>query len=259
MGTEIKFLTDCLLSSINSIEHGFFTRQGGTSQGAYSSLNCSYSRDNKEHVKENRHRAMRYIGKPPSNLVVFTDNYSNKTIVVDQPWNESNIIYADAMVTTNKNIVLGALSADCPVILLADKKNPVIGIAHAGWRSARAGIIESCIDKMLFLGAKTDTIVGAIGPCIAQESYEVGLEVYESFINDNKNNVEFFRPSHRINHFMFDLRMFVYKKLQKTLLQYISYVDIDTYHDEKNFFSCRRSYHKKEKEYGCQLSFIHLK
>ena len=202
---------------------------------------------------------MSYLGKNSSNLMVFTDMYSNKTIVVDKPWNENNLVQADAMVTNNKNIILGALSADCPVILFADEGSQIIGIAHAGWRSAKAGIIESCVEKMLDLGANIDGIITAISPCISQEFYEVDLEFYESFINDNKNNSEYFKPSAKIHHFMFDLRMYVYRKLQDVHIRHISYVDVDTYQDEERFFSCRRSYHRNENGYGCQLSFINLK
>ncbi|KTD73849.1 peptidoglycan editing factor PgeF [Legionella tucsonensis] len=259
MNVRLEFLTDCLLESISSIEHGFFTRTGGISEGAYSSLNCSYYRDNKDHVRENRHRVMSHLGKAPSSLRMFTDMYSDKTIIVDRSWDENTLVHADAMVTNHKNIVLGALSADCPVLLFADTEQQVIGIAHAGWRSARAGIIESCISKMLDLGAKTENIVSSIGPCIAQESYEVDSEFYKMFINDDETNLELFIPSVRNNFFMFDLRMYVLKKLKNLSVSYISYVDIDTYKDEKRFFSCRRSYHKNEKGYGCNLSFINLK
>lgn len=255
----MEILTDSLLGDINSIKHGFFTREGGVSEGAYSSLNCSYFRDNKEHVQENRCRAMNYLGKNSSSLLVFTDMYSNKTVIVDKPWKENDLVHADAIVTKNKNVVLGALSADCPVILFADENSQVIGIAHAGWRSAKAGIIESCIEKMLIIGARTENIVASINPCIAQISYEVGLEFYELFINDNANNLEYFKSSIKPDHFMFDIRKYTYNKLKNIGLSHISYINVDTYQDEKHFFSCRRSYHKKENGYGCNLSFIYLK
>jgi copper oxidase (laccase) domain-containing protein len=46
---------DCL--RLPGIRHGFFTRQGGVSQGVYASLNCGPgSDDDAEHVAENRLR-----------------------------------------------------------------------------------------------------------------------------------------------------------------------------------------------------------
>lgn len=256
---KMEVLADPRLSEIAFIEHGFFTRNGGVSQGAYSSLNCSFYQDDRAVVKENRRRAMLFIGKDPTHLVTFTDMHSNTAIIVEQPWDADKIVNADGMVTKNKNIVLGALCADCPLILFADEYSKVIGIAHAGWRGAKAGIIESTLDKMLLLGSEPENIVATIGPCIAQDSYEIGPEVYNQFLADELNNKVYFKPSIKAEHFMFDLRQYVCDKLRKLRVKQITHVNMDTYKEEDLFFSRRRSYHNGEYGYGCQLGFICLK
>src|SRR5690348_6372007 len=92
-----------------------------------------------------------------------------------------------------------------------------------------------------------------ISPCITQPSYEVDSEFYKLFISDSSINAEYFKPSVKEEHYMFDLRMYVYKKLINLGIGRVSFVDRDTYQDEKRFFSCRRAYHKNEPGYGCQL------
>lgn len=256
---NIEILSDTLFKGVSFIEHGYFTRQGGVSKGPFSSLNCSYHQDNKIAVKENRRRAMVSIGKSPGSLVTFKDMHGNKAVIVDHPWDDDQIINADAMVTKSKNVVLGALCADCPLILFAEENTKTVGIAHAGWRGAKAGIIESTLEKITSLGAKTERIMAAIGPCIAQDSYEVGPEFYEAFLKENSINEKHFQPAHKKGYFLFDLRNYIYCKLQKLGIQQISYLDMDTYKNEDQFFSRRRSYHKAENEYGCQLGFICLK
>lgn len=256
---KIEILKDTLFKDISCIDHGFFTKQGGVSKGAYFSLNCSYHRDIREDVKENRRRAMIAIGRPPGALVTFEDMHSNKAIIVDEPWDDDQKVNADAMVTTNKNVVLGALGADCPIVLFAEEHSNVIGIAHAGWRGARAGIIESTVEKILSLCSRVNNVVATIGPCIAQESYEIGPEVYELFTSDNRNNEIYFKPSDKAKHFMFDLRHYISDKLNGLGINQVSNLEIDTYKNEDQFFSRRRSYHNGEQEYGCNMGFICLK
>lgn len=258
MNNKIEIIVDPSFANLNFVEHGFFTRTGGVSEGVYASLNCSYFQEDKKVVRENRQLAMSHINRSLSQLVLFTDCYSNKTIIVDQPWGAEETIHADAMVTQNRSIVLGALSADCPVILFADHDKKVIGIAHAGWRSARAGIIESCVHTMFSLGVSPGNLSAVISPCITQPSYEVDSEFYKQIISDSPMNSEYFNSSANKDHYMFDLRMYVYKKLINLGIEQVSFVDIDTYQDEARFFSCRRAYHKKERGHGCQLSFIHF-
>ena len=71
---------------------------------------------------------------------------------------------ADAIVTRTEGIAIGVTAADCGPILFADAGARVIGAAHAGWKGALTGVLESTIDAMEKLGADRSGIVAAIGP-----------------------------------------------------------------------------------------------
>lgn len=87
----------------------------------------------------------------------------------------------DAFVTNKAGLALAIQVADCGAVLLGDPKNKVIGIAHAGWRGAVAGIVPKTINKMIELGAKEDKIRVFVSPCIAKHNFEVGKEVADQF------------------------------------------------------------------------------
>ena len=101
---------------------------------------------------------------------------------------------ADAIVTRTEGLAIGASAADCGPILLADPSARVIGAAHAGWKGALTGIVESTVDAMEKLGAERSGIVAAIGPLIRQHSYEVGSEFVERFIEADAENAHVFHP-----------------------------------------------------------------
>jgi polyphenol oxidase len=133
----------------------------------------------------------------------------------------------------------------------------VIGAAHAGWKGALTGIIESTVTAMEQLGAERSGIVAAIGPLIRQHSYEVGGEFVERFIEFDADNAPFFIPASRENHSMFDLAGFIRMRLENAGVLMIDDVGVDTYSDER-FYSYRRSVHRKETDYGRHVHAIAL-
>ncbi len=255
----MEILKSKLLEQFVSIKHAFFTRNGGISSGAYSSLNCSYeSNDLRHNVIENRRRALAHFNKPLTSLVTLHDIHSTKTLVVEKPWTADQSPRADGMVTNKPEIVLGAVSADCPVILFVDYQSRVIGTAHAGWRSAKNGIIQSVISAMLSLNANTKNIHAAVGPCIAQCSYEVDINFYKNFIIESDLNQHYFKSTNNENYFLFDLRSYICSKLKFAGIEHIDSIGGDTYQENDKFFSYRRSCHHNEKDYGCHFACIFL-
>lgn len=255
----LEILQEPKLQQLSSVKHAFFTRHGGVSEGRYASLNCAYSSNDKPmKVEENRRRITAFWGYPLNSLATVKNVHGNKAVVVNDPWLENETVEADAMVTKHKNILLGSDSADCPIVLFADEQAGVIGLAHAGWRGAKAGVLESTIKKMQELGATPNHILAAISPCIAQTSYEVSNDFYQAFINDNPNNLRYFQNAKKLNHFMFDLPAFVQGRLADLSLKSIEHIGVDTYTD-KRFFSCRRAYHAGEDDFGGNFSCIFLK
>ena len=164
---------------------------------------------------------------------------------------------ADALVSIVPGIALGVLAADCAPVLLADPKNKVIGAAHAGWRGAVSGVIEASVAAMVELGAEPGRIVAVVGPCIGQDSYEVGAEFPQPFLGQDAANDRFFAAGRRDGHLQFDLAGYVLSRLATAGVTAASALGADTYADE-DLFSYRRTCHRGEPDYGRNLSIIAL-
>jgi polyphenol oxidase len=162
------------------------------------------------------------------------------------------------LATDRPGIALGILTADCAPILLADPRARIIGAAHAGWNGALAGVVESVIAAMERLGAKPERIRAAIGPCISQGAYEVGPEFELRFASADANNARFFVRSPRAGHWQFDLPAYVAQRLEEASVESVEILDVCTYAREDEFFSYRRTTHRKEPDYGRELSAIML-
>lgn len=254
-----EFIRDSAFETLSGIHHAFFTRKGGVSSGVYASLNCNISSsDAFENVQENRSRALHTLDLPLEAMITVNMVHGNRVAIIDETWARENIPEADAMVTKEKNAVLASDSADCPIVLLADEHAEIIGLAHAGWKSAKSGIIENTIQEMVLLGAQRNHIAATIGPCISKNSYEVSDDFYKQFLLEYSENHIYFTPSTRQDHFMFDLLQFVWNKLEGLSIQSISAVGLDTYTNEDLFFSYRRSCHQRHSDFGGHLSCIYF-
>jgi len=247
-----------LLSSIPGLRHAFFTREGGVSDGIYASLNGGIgSRDAAANVTENRRRMAELMGVAPERFLSVHQTHSPDVVVASGPWQGAARPLADAIVTRSEGLAIAATAADCGPILLVDPNTRVIGAAHAGWKGALTGILESTVEAMEKLGAERSGIVAAIGPLIRQHSYEVGGEFVERFMQADAENALFFIPSAREGHAMFDLAGFIRMRLENAGVLMIDDIGADTYSDER-FFSYRRSVHRKEPDYGRHAHAIAL-
>jgi YfiH family protein len=247
--------TDNLI--LPGISHGFFGRPGGVSQGVYAGLNCGPgSNDDRAHVIENRRRAMAELGG--AKLVTLYQVHSATAVTVTNPWEIGQAPHADAMATNVPGLALGILTADCAPVLLADAEAGVIGAAHAGWKGAIGGITDAVIAQMEELGASRRRIAAAIGPCIAQASYEVDSAFRARFVTDDTVNARYFADSNRAGHFRFDLEAYVAARLAKAGISDVAKLATDTYPDATRFYSFRRATHRGEADYGRDLSAIAL-
>jgi YfiH family protein len=238
------------------IRHGFFTRQGGVSEGLYASLNCGLgSADARDAVSENRARVARRLGGAAGGVLTVHQMHSPVALIVDEPW-PSAPPKADALVTRTPGLVVGALSADCAPLLFADREAKVVAAAHAGWRGAIGGIIEATLDAMETSGARRDRISAVIGPSVSQDAYEVGSEFRASFEDEDPANAAFFSKGADEAHFQFDLPAYCLKRLRRAGVQDCESLGLCTYANESEFFSYRRSVHAGEPDYGRQISAI---
>lgn len=258
--TALQPLQSPLLASgqTSGIMHGFFTREGGVSQGIYQGLNVGLgSHDDRAHVLENRRRVADWFGRSDADLVTVHQVHSADVVTVTQPFDE-NRPQVDAMVTATDGIVLGVLSADCGPILFADPVHRVIGAAHAGWKGALTGVLENTIEAMIKLGAERTDIVATLGPSISAKAYEVGPEFVERFLAHDPSYEVFFTPSPKAGHAMFDLPGLTVKRLLDAGIV-ADTLGVCTYADPQAFYSYRRTTHSGEPDYGRQISAIYLK
>jgi YfiH family protein len=240
------------------LAHGFFGRPGGVSKGVYAGLNCGPgSGDDRAAVLENRRRAMEALGGPT--LVTCYQIHSATCVTVAEPWALGEAPQADAMVTNRPGLALGILTADCAPVLFADAEAGIIGAAHAGWKGAISGVTDSVIAAMEGLGASRDRIRCAIGPCIAQASYEVDGAFRERFLAAASRNERFFQRGTREGHFHFALEAYVAQRLVDAGVSDTVPLGRDTYADSELFFSFRRATHRSESDYGRDLSAIVLR
>ena len=237
--------------------HGFLARRGGRSQGLIAGLNAGLGAgDDDQVVAANRALALAAVA-PDARLATVYQVHSPDCVTVTEPWADASRPHADALVTDRPGIALGVVTADCAPVLLADIGAGVIGAAHAGWKGAVAGVTDAAIAAMEALGARRERIVAAIGPCIAQVSYEVDQAFVDRFCAGNPENARCFAPG-RAGHAQFDLELYVALRLENAGIARAERLRLDTYHDPARFYSFRRATHLGEPNYGRQISLIAL-
>ena len=247
------------LRALPGIDHGFFTREGGVSQGIYASLNCGLgSADSPERVAANRARALAALGQQAADLRTPVQSHSTRVAVLDGRAADGPRPEADALVTTTPGLALGILTADCAPVLLADADAGVIGAVHAGWRGALGGVLEAAIEAMIAAGAEPKRTTASIGPCIAMASYEVGPEFPAPFLAADAANADLFAGADAGRR-RFDLAGFIARRLEAFGIPAVARIAADTCADPHRFFSYRRAQLRGEADYGRQLSAIALR
>ena len=241
------------------IRHGFYTRQGGISDGIYASLNCGVgSEDQRDRVLANRARVARDLGVAAELLATPFQIHSPDVVTVDAVWETGQGPKADAVVTARPGIAIGVGTADCGPLLFADAEARVIGAAHAGWRGAFTGIIEATLDAMEALGAERARITAVLGPTISAAAYEVGPEFIDRFLVADAAQARFFTPSEKDGHHWFDLPGYIGARARAAGIGRFEDLALCTYADPTRFYSYRRMTHQGEADYGRLLHAIAL-
>lgn len=240
------------------VAHGFFGRAGGVSTGIYASLNAGAgSGDDADNVAENRRRIAAAFGIERDRLVGVHQVHSATAVFIDAPW-AGERPRADALVTTAPNLAISVLTADCAPVLLADVEAGVIAAAHAGWKGALDGVLWRTVVAMKVHGADPTRIAAAIGPCIHQQSYEVGPEFEARFLEKDANFASYFVPASDDRR-LFDLPRFCVGRLREAGVTNVEVLALDTYAESTRLYSHRRSVHEKAGDYGRNLSAIMLR
>ncbi len=174
------------------VRHGFSTREGGVSDGCYSSMNLRFNCDDtRENVLQNYKIMADTLGMDYTRLVLSKQVHEDivHTASEDDIGNgvvkPNKFTSVDALITDKKGIPLVTLYADCVPLFFLDKRQGVIATAHSGWKGTVKRIGGKTIEKMKKdYGSRTEDILTAIGPSIQECHFEVGDEVAEIFIRE---------------------------------------------------------------------------
>ncbi len=243
------------LKKFKNIHHCFFSRKDGYSKGIYKGLNCGRgSKDKRKNILKNLKLVEKKMKVEKNHLILMYQTHSNKVVEINNN-NKRKKIVSDAIITKEKGIALGVVTADCVPILIYEKKKKIVGCIHAGWKGAFSDIIKNTILKIK-KGSPKGEIFASIGPCIGYKNYEVDLKFYQNFLSKTKKNKKYFYKK-SVSKKFFDLRRYVEDKLIEYNVT-IDHVKKDTFKEKKFFFSYRRSKKEMQNDYGRCISAICL-
>lgn len=252
-------LTCCALSTIPSITHAFFTKNGGVSKGIFKSLNAApWFGEPVENVRENRLRMISRLGKDVNSLITLRHEHDKNIVVVNNPWDLGDEPYGDALLTTLPGIGLGVLNSDCPPVLFYNSRGPIIAAAHCSWKSVSKGILSAVISEIKRHGGSASNTIASIGPGIGPASFEVRNDMRSLFLDLQPASIAFFIPTDNNNQWLFDLPGFIKYTLQSQSVRTVENMSIDNFTDNR-FFSSRRSRKEGHYGYGAQLAAIAIR
>ena len=242
------------LSKFKNISHGFFGSKGGVSKGIYKSLNCGIgSSDNKTNIKKNLKIVLKKINSKRKKIFLPKQIHSNKFYLIHKKITNKRI-KCDAVITDQKKIPIGVLTADCAPIIIFDPKRMLISLVHAGWKGAFKGIVKKVITFFKKKGSNVKDLIAVIGPCISIKNYEIKKDFMKKFLKKNKKNKIYFKFSK--NKIFFDLRKYISFQIKSFGINKLEIINKDTFSGKNTYFSARRSLVKKENDYGRNISLI---
>ena len=191
--------------------HGFSLRFVRGGSGKKDSFDLGFKGGEKQaKVWENRARFLSVRGRDPQDLFCGEQIHGDGITLIGQRELRGGLRVfpsADGLITSEKEAVLGALSADCLIIYFLEPDIPLAAIAHAGWRGACRGIAWRVVEIMKKeYGAKPEKIQALFSPSIAPCCYEVGEEVIESCSGSHWSKEMVLHNSGRSGHYYFDLQ-----------------------------------------------------
>ena len=167
------------------------TRQGGYSQGPYGEFNINpYCGDDELSVSRNRALLCSHLGIADDRLLMPHQTHQTVVLDVDEPFlrltpdeRRERMEGVDALMTHVEDLCIGVSTADCIPLLLYDARHQAVSAVHAGWRGTVGRIARQAVRAMTSAyGSRPADLMAVVGPGISLESFEVGQEVYDAFL-----------------------------------------------------------------------------
>jgi YfiH family protein len=240
---------------------GFTTRNGGSSRPPFNSLNLGFgSGDQQSQVEANRALVARSFDLEPHLFLTVKQVHGSEILVIDQPNPEVSHfqrVESDAIITNQRNILLGILVADCYPVILYDRSRHIAAVIHLGWRGTAAGLLERTVAAMReIFGCQAADINAGIGPGIAAHNYEVDRPVRDIFRQGTDHWKRIAREV-SLGHWQLDLQKSIALQLDAAGIDSAA---VDTVAEctcchKETFFSYRRDQGKT----GRQMGFVLLR
>ncbi|PTL78279.1 peptidoglycan editing factor PgeF [Vitiosangium sp. GDMCC 1.1324] len=175
-----------VLSSLLPVPHGFATRAGGVSEGAYASLNLGFSvGDLRERVEENHRRLAAAAGAALDALHTVKQVHGDRVVEAGAGEGTGALRLpegeADALWTERPEHWVAVGTADCVPVLLVDPEGRRVAAVHSGWRGTDAHIVARAVEALVAKGSQPERLLAAVGPCIQRCCYVVSEDLGERF------------------------------------------------------------------------------
>ncbi len=210
----------------------FTTRLGGRSSGAFHSFNLAkHVGDDDAHVEQNRSQLNEACYAKP----IWMSQVHGTHVLEAVPENRGQ--EADAGYSKNPGYAAVVMTADCLPAFFCNRAGTCVAVAHAGWRGLAAGVLENTL--RIFNDPASDVLV-FLGPAIGPKHFEVGEDVYQAFVAQDKSFIQAFLPGNAQGKYMADIYQLASLKLQKKGVTNIHGGNFCTFADEHRFYSYRR-------------------
>lgn len=191
---DAALIGQTILSEFSPLQSTLFLRTGGVAHGLTKRVrsvhpaeaNISYTAPrNRDAAWQMRQTWSTAIGVDASRLAVPYQVHGNGVAIVRNRHagvgaapGSKLVAKADAIVTSESEVVLMTTHADCLPLLLYAPESRVVATVHAGWRSTVAGVTRNTLRTMMSVyHVEPDEVLAYIGPAICRNCYEVGAEV----------------------------------------------------------------------------------
>ena len=241
----VRFLTIPSFARAGGVTCAVSTRVGGVSPPPYDTLNFSRSREqNQSNFLENMKRFGDAAGFDFKKAVANNYEHGKKLLNACAKHEGCGVVkdnlidHCDGLYTDTQDLPLITYHADCLPLFFYDPKRRAAAICHAGWKGISQHIIKNALASLAEMGASTQNILAAVGPCISAAHFEVKSDVLDVFEQTFGKDVIELRDSKTY----VDLP----KACVKDMLEFglpqenITLSDLCTFGNERLFYSHRR-------------------